>query len=275
MYLDLRPSAQFIQGHHADSANIPADQLFQRSHELPTRAKALSLIGSNEELALAREFLAQRQYHIKNTQIYTPALLAQWQQQGLLQQGPSPVRHWQAAPLIQHFCETIGDSHLVKHPLHNQGLDLGCGAGRDMVHLAERGWQMTGLDYNQDAIARAKSLAQYNQQNVTLHQQDMSSGQVLLDQFGAENFDLIIILRYLNRDLFAAIRELLRPNGYIVFQTFMRGCEEISSPKNPNFLLEENELKQQFFDFNLIKDEIEILNDQRPLSAFIAQKPAG
>lgn len=38
-------------------------------------------------------------------------------------------------------------------------LDLACGAGRNAVWLAERGWRMTGVDFSAVALAMARDLA--------------------------------------------------------------------------------------------------------------------
>lgn len=40
-----------------------------------------------------------------------------------------------------------------------RALDLACGEGRNAIWLAERGWQVTGVDFSQVAIDRARELA--------------------------------------------------------------------------------------------------------------------
>jgi SAM-dependent methyltransferase len=40
-----------------------------------------------------------------------------------------------------------------------RGLDLACGAGRNAVWLAERGWAVTGVDFSDVAIENARGLA--------------------------------------------------------------------------------------------------------------------
>jgi len=40
-----------------------------------------------------------------------------------------------------------------------RALDVGCGSGRDAVHLAGRGWQVTGVDFVDTALAKARQRA--------------------------------------------------------------------------------------------------------------------
>lgn len=40
-----------------------------------------------------------------------------------------------------------------------RAVDLACGQGRNAIHLAGRGWQVTGVDYSAVAIDRARQLA--------------------------------------------------------------------------------------------------------------------
>lgn len=40
-----------------------------------------------------------------------------------------------------------------------RAVDAGCGSGRDAIALAERGWQVTGLDLSGAALARARARA--------------------------------------------------------------------------------------------------------------------
>src|SRR5579863_6530598 len=43
------------------------------------------------------------------------------------------------------------------HP--GKALDLGCGEGRNAIWLADRGWQVTGVDYSEVGLEKARRLA--------------------------------------------------------------------------------------------------------------------
>jgi SAM-dependent methyltransferase len=40
-----------------------------------------------------------------------------------------------------------------------RALDVGCGTGRDAVYLTKHGWQVTGVDFAEDALAKARHRA--------------------------------------------------------------------------------------------------------------------
>src|SRR5512142_3178610 len=40
-----------------------------------------------------------------------------------------------------------------------RALDLGCGSGREAVYLAQQGWEVTGVDGESRALARARERA--------------------------------------------------------------------------------------------------------------------
>jgi len=59
---------------------------------------------------------------------------------------------WSAEP-NRRFVEEVGE--LVP----GRALDVGCGEGRNAVWLAARGWQVTGVDFSEVALDKARGLA--------------------------------------------------------------------------------------------------------------------
>jgi SAM-dependent methyltransferase len=56
-----------------------------------------------------------------------------------------------------------------------RALDLGCGEGRNAIWLAERGWRVTGVDYAEVAIDRARRLASARGVEVSFVEADVTS----------------------------------------------------------------------------------------------------
>ena len=270
--IDCRPEADYVLGHHLGACSLPASALFARLHELPKRSQTLQLCGQRDDLASARAFLLERGYQLLEDIEWSNQLAEQLKQVGSLETGQQSRQWWQAAPLLQVFVQELMPRYQIQA---SQGLDLGCGAGRDLIYLAQHGWEMTGVDWSADALTRVQQLARSQALNITTLQRDLEIQVNPLPEFAPASFGLICVARYLHRPLFPLLRDLLKPGGLIIYQTFMQGCENTSvgRPRNPKFLLAANELAEQFQGFELLLDEIERLEDGRPVSAFIARKP--
>jgi SAM-dependent methyltransferase len=270
--IDCRPFNEYLLGHVTNACSVPATELFARLHELPKRSQLLQLCGKEADLALARAFLTERGYQLLDDVLWTDALPQQLKASGQLELGSSSKQWWQAAPLLHRFVQDIMPRYQVQA---GKGLDLACGAGRDLIYLAQQGWEMTGVDWSEDSIQRVQQLAK--SQNLIVHTllRDLETDRHPLPELPEASFDLICVARYLHRPLFPLLRNLLKPGGFLIYQTFMQGCEQtaIGRPRNPKFLLAPHELAEHFNGFDLVLDETELLEDGRPVSAFIARKP--
>ena len=58
--------------------------------------------------------------------------------------------HGEASPVVLAALEGLAPG---------RALDLGCGSGRHAVWLAERGWQVTGVDFSSEALRQARERA--------------------------------------------------------------------------------------------------------------------
>lgn len=271
--IDCRPFIDYVTGHIQGACSLPANELFARLHELPKRSQTLQLCGKSTDLALARPFLMERGYQLLADLVWSNELADDLAQTARLERGYQSKQWWQAAPLLQRFVQEVMPRYSINA---SEGLDLACGAGRDLIYLAQQGWQMTGVDWSEDSLQRVQQLAASQHLTITTVLRDLEAHADPLPEFKAESFGLICVARYLHRPLFPLLRSLLKPGGVIIYQTFMQGCEQtlIGRPRNPKFLLAPNELVEQFQDFELLLDEIELLEDGRPVSAFIARKPS-
>ena len=85
-----------------------------------------------------------------------------------------------------------------REPPYGRALDLGCGSGIWVVALAQRGWQVTGVDFVPKAIRRARERAEQAEVEVELLEGDVTeldaagvgSGFQLLLDFGCFHDEL-------------------------------------------------------------------------------------
>ncbi|HEV2388635.1 MAG TPA: methyltransferase domain-containing protein [Candidatus Acidoferrales bacterium] len=92
-------------------------------------------------------------------------------------------------------------------------LDLACGAGRNALWLAQRGWQVTAVDGAAAAIEILRSRAIQLGLPVDARVANLEIGEYRIEP---SSWDLIVIAYYLQRDLFEAAREGLVPGGILL-----------------------------------------------------------
>ncbi len=91
-----------------------------------------------------------------------------------------------------------------------RALDLACGAGRNALWLARHGWDVTAIDGAEEAIR----LVREHDAGIDTRVIDLESGAPL--PFQDESFDLVVILYFLHRPLFAEAQRVVRPGGVVI-----------------------------------------------------------
>jgi len=124
-------------------------------------------------------------------------------------------------------------AHLVKPG--GRVLDLAAGGGRHGRLFLARGHAVTFVDKNAVPLEDLHSQA-----GATVVAADLEDGSPW--PFAGRTFDVVIVVNYLHRDLFARLLESLAPGGVLIYETFARGNEEFSRPRNPDHLLKAGEL---------------------------------
>jgi SAM-dependent methyltransferase len=112
-------------------------------------------------------------------------------------------------------------------PPAGRALDIGCGTGRDAVHLAGRGWQVTGVDFMDAALAKARERAARAGADV----QWLAGDVTRLEDLGLEPgysliYDMGCIQGLEDGEQVAAARgisALAAPGATLLFDAFKRG----------------------------------------------------
>lgn len=118
-------------------------------------------------------------------------------------------------------------------------LDLACGDGRNGRLFLEGGYKVTFVDRD---TSRLSDLADNTDATILeYHLEDESPW-----PFEEAQFCGIVVVNYLHRPLFPHLAAALKPGGVLIYQTFMAGNERFGKPRNPDFLLEYDELLDVF-----------------------------
>lgn len=107
--------------------------------------------------------------------------------------------------------------------------DIACGLGGNAVYLADHGLTVFAWDISPTAIDSIQH------PNVSAEVRD-----VVNHPPEPGSLDVIVVSRFLDRNLCAKLIDALRPNGVIFYQTFTAGLS------NPDYLLKKNELPALF-----------------------------
>lgn len=111
-------------------------------------------------------------------------------------------------------------------------LDLACGSGRHLRHLASCGMCVTGVDRDAQALASLEGLGE-------LIQADLEAGPWPL---AGRRFDLVLVTNYLWRALLPTIVDAVAEDGWLIYETFASGQQSIGRPAREDFLLAPGEL---------------------------------
>ncbi|CAI2183330.1 13357_t:CDS:1 [Funneliformis geosporum] len=93
-------------------------------------------------------------------------------------------------------------------------------------------------------------------------------------EFLNKKYDLVLTIRFLNREFLSTMANLVKPDGFLLISTFVNdGKHTYKNPKSNSNRLELGELDIKFRkEFEVIKDEVELIEDGRPVNSFLARK---
>ena len=149
-----------------------------------------------------------------------------------------------------------------------RALDVAGGAGRNSLWLAERGWHTTLVDISPVAVGSVRESAQRRGVQIDTIIADLTA-----EPLPAGPWDLILMVHYLQRDLFPQVVDRLAPRGLLAFSIATeRNLERHECPPRP-YLLEPSEAEA-------LADSLDVLfaaegwyDDDRHEARIIARRP--
>ena len=153
-----------------------------------------------------------------------------------------------------------------------RALDVACGPGRHAIWLATRGWRVTAVDFSRVAIELLRHRANEKGLEIDSRIANLERHEFLIEP---DAYDLIVVCKYLQRDLFSAIKAGVRAGGVVIAVIAMVDDDPQIKPLNPVFLLKPGELSAEFEGWELIRDfEGKRAGDERrrAMAEFIARR---
>ena len=145
-------------------------------------------------------------------------------------------------------------------------LDLGCGEGRNAVFLAERGFNVTAVDFSESGIAKLRSLAEKKGIHIRTGLADMR------EYIFGEMFDLIVshgCLHLIERDqwqqMINKFKDYTHPGGTNVVAVFTDTLPPPSDlAEHCLGLFKEGELFSQYIGWDIILQKSYTFEDEHP-----------
>ena len=167
-----------------------------------------------------------------------------------------PFREY-VEPIIEKYIENANIGY---------ALDIACGQGRNTHFLLEKGFEIDAVELSDYALSCVR-----DEKNIHKIEAD-------LDEYNLEKnkYDLVVNMNYLNRRFFHQIKEALKPNGVVIFETFIIAHGDFDNPQNPEYLLRENELLHAFIGFDIIyyeeRNDINLRDEKTRVASLVARK---
>jgi SAM-dependent methyltransferase len=269
--LDCRPAADFERAHLAGAVSLPVppdsgEAALERAFPsifLPARHEPLLVVDSVEERARRlAAWLGDRGRDRVEVAVLPPAgspLPA-----GLVWgRGPSRSHLWRAPEYL------VAHAALLPPPVAGPVLDLACGSGRACVWLAERGYRVTGVDHEREALELGRQLAASRGVACRFAAADLRRDRAGL----AGPWAAILDFRFLDRDLLGEAPGWLRPGGVLMLRTF-RDAPGYDGHPHRRHRLRRSELVRAFAaaEFEVLCHEENHDPDGRPAAGIVARR---
>jgi 2-polyprenyl-3-methyl-5-hydroxy-6-metoxy-1,4-benzoquinol methylase len=137
-------------------------------------------------------------------------------------------------------------------PFGAKVLDIGMGEGQNAVFLAQKGYQVTGIDISTVAIRKAQYLAkEYGVRIKTI------TGSVEKYRFKKHSFDAILIFHYVDKAIVDLARRWLKPGGVLIMEAYTMEQKDRDNKKEgmEKAYVRKGELLEKFSKERILKFE--------------------
>jgi tellurite methyltransferase len=172
--------------------------------------------------------------------------------------------------------EAKGEPELMamEHFLSCSGcaLEVASGKGANALYLARLGYNVIASDCAINGLVMGQGSAKNGNLPLNSLVCDLVSY-----PFPHDYFDLVSVVRYLDRRLFQSIGSWVKPGGWLFYKTFNQNFLKINPRFNPDYVVAEDELNTVFSDFEIVSSSFDQSDDaigrNKGTSFILARKP--
>jgi tellurite methyltransferase len=127
-----------------------------------------------------------------------------------------------------------------------RALDVACGAGRNSVFLAARGWTVDAIDISRAGLEIGMRFAAECGVDVRWIEADLDApgSDPLVAHSDANGYGLVLVVRYVNMTLLPRLIGKLAVGGTLICEQHLRSTETVVGPSNPAFRVAAGQLSQ-------------------------------
>ena len=159
-------------------------------------------------------------------------------------------------------------------PPGGRAIDVACGLGRNALFLARQGWRVAAVDISPVALEQLAATAAQENLDITCRPVDLESskpGELGSRLFGAQQYDLALMVRYTNLPLIASLANASKPGGYVIVEEHLVSDAEVVGPSNPRYRVAPGALRSAAAGLDVLAYEEGLVVDPDGRTAALAQ----
>jgi 2-polyprenyl-3-methyl-5-hydroxy-6-metoxy-1,4-benzoquinol methylase len=153
-----------------------------------------------------------------------------------------------------------------------RALDVACGDGRNALYLARHGYEVDAIDVSDVAIGALRAAADARELAIAARVVDLES-----EPLPPGPYDAIVVMNFLERDLFGPLQDALAPGGLLFYETLaLAHVEQLGRSFNPAYLLGHGELLRAFAGLEVVAHQegvVERAGGPRGVASIVARRP--
>jgi len=165
---------------------------------------------------------------------------------------------------------TLVEDWLPRIPV-GKALDVACGAGRNAIFLAQAGYRVDAIDISSEGLNQARQKAESQGLSINWIDHDLDQD----FQFDTD-YDLIIVLWYVDLALVNRLCDCLAAGGYLVCEEHLITDLEVIGPTSSNYRVALGDLREAVsgVDILLCEESVEMNSegDQVASARVVARK---